>query len=225
LAPQQVLDRWIEAVNALEVNPTNWAINSSIIDALKILGALDNEAEDSRSQVKSELESVHGDDDDAVDNDLALSLCLRMFDHSFDSIYGEEIYNLDEELRRRLYRRALRSWRISPISRLRSASAKGSPNIQAREDIKITDIGPIVRTIEGASGEGDLVQRRWSWSGQDKRPGYNFRSVRSRVRIELLPDPRRWLYEFTDPSENGKKRKGKWLFTKRAEPIFCIAGI
>lgn len=105
-APQELLDRLIEAINALEVNPGNWGINSSIIDALKILGGLDSEAEESRTQVKAELASVLVDDGDAVDNDLALSLCVRMFDHPFDSIYGEEIYGLDEELRRRLYRRA-----------------------------------------------------------------------------------------------------------------------
>jgi putative SOS response-associated peptidase YedK len=33
------------------------------------------------------------------------------------------------------------------------------------------------------------------------------------------------FYEFTDHAEQGKKRKDKWLFTKRDEPIFCIAGI
>jgi hypothetical protein len=32
-----------------------------------------------------------------------------MFDHPFDYIYAEEIHNLDEERRRRLYRRALRA--------------------------------------------------------------------------------------------------------------------
>ncbi len=111
-APQEVLDRLIEAINALEVNPSNWGINSSIIEALKILGALDSDAEESRSQVRAELASVLVVDDDVVDNDLALSLCVRMFDHPFDSIYGEEIYDLDEELRRRLYRRALRASKI-----------------------------------------------------------------------------------------------------------------
>ncbi|WP_331375410.1 NERD domain-containing protein [Sinorhizobium chiapasense] len=117
-APQGVLERLIEAINSLEVNPANWAINSSVIDALKILGALDVEAEDSRAQVKAELASVLVDDEDAVDNDLALSLCLRMFDHPFDSIYGEEIYKLDEELRRRLYRRALRASNIKSSTNL-----------------------------------------------------------------------------------------------------------
>lgn len=108
-APQEVLDRLIEAINALEVNPGNWGINSSIIDALKILGALDDDAEGSRSQVKAELMSALVDDEDAADNDLALSLYVRMFDHPFDTVYAEEIYDLDEELRRRLYRRALQA--------------------------------------------------------------------------------------------------------------------
>jgi hypothetical protein len=108
-APQELTDRLIAAISALEVNPGNWGINSSVIEALKILGALDGDAEDSRTQVKAELGSVLVDEDDTVDNDLALSLCLRMFDHPFDSIYAEEIYDLDEELRRRLYRRALRA--------------------------------------------------------------------------------------------------------------------
>lgn len=50
------------------------------------------------------------------------------------------------------------------------------PNIEPRDDIKITDVAPIVRTVDGMRGEGDLVQRRWSWPGQNKRPVYNFRS-------------------------------------------------
>jgi hypothetical protein len=106
-APEEMLGRLVEAINALDVNPSNWAINSSIIDALKILGAIDDQGEAAREQIKRELDSVLGDDEDAVDKDLALSLCLRMFDHPFDSIYGEEIFELDENLRRRLYRRAL----------------------------------------------------------------------------------------------------------------------
>jgi putative SOS response-associated peptidase YedK len=33
------------------------------------------------------------------------------------------------------------------------------------------------------------------------------------------------FYEFTEPAEKKKKRKDKWLFTKKDESIFCIAGI
>ena len=103
--------------------------------------------------------------------------------------------------------------------------SEGRPNIEARDDIKITDVGPIVRTVEGERGEGDLVQRRWSWPGQNKRPVYNFRSDGREFtsnRCLIVADG---FYEFTDPAEKGKKRKDKWLFTRTGEPIFAIAGI
>jgi hypothetical protein len=45
--------------------------------------------------------------------------------------------------------------------------SEGKPNIEAREDIKITDTAPIVRAIEGEPDARDLVQRRWSWPGQN----------------------------------------------------------
>lgn len=102
---------------------------------------------------------------------------------------------------------------------------EGTPNIEAREDIKITDMGPIVRTVEGVRGDGDMLQRRWSWPGQNKRPVYNFRSDGREFtsnRCLIVADG---FYEFTDPAEKGKKRKDKWLFTKRGQPIICIAGI
>ena len=41
------------------------------------------------------------------------------------------------------------------------------PNVAAREDIKITDVAPIVRT--GANG-GELVNRRWSWPAPGGKP-------------------------------------------------------
>jgi hypothetical protein len=104
-APDETLARLVEAINGLEVSRANWAINSSIIDALKFLGAI-HEDDETRNQIRRELFSVLGDDDDNVDKDLALSLCVRMFDHPYDSIYGEEIFQLEEPLRRRLYRRA-----------------------------------------------------------------------------------------------------------------------
>ncbi|RVJ14728.1 SOS response-associated peptidase [Sinorhizobium medicae] len=102
---------------------------------------------------------------------------------------------------------------------------EGAPNIEARDDIKITDIGPIVRTVDGGRGEGDLVQRRWSWPGENKRPVYNFRSEGREFtsnRCLIVTDG---FYEFTDPTEKGKKRKDKWLFTKSNERLMCIAGI
>jgi putative SOS response-associated peptidase YedK len=119
----------------------------------------------------------------------------------------------------RLHRRGLRR------SEDQDSLAEGRPNIEARDDIKITDVAPIIRTVEGARGEGDLVQGRWSWPGPQKRPVYNFRSDGREFasnRCLIVADG---FYEFTDPKDAKKKRKDKWLFTKKDEPLFCIAGI
>ena len=99
----------------------------------------------------------------------------------------------------------------------------GIPNIQPRDDIKITDTGAIVRTVE--RGAGDLIQRRWSWPGPTGKPVYNFRGEGREFgsnRCLILADG---FYEFTKPDDATKKLKDKWLFTKRDEPLFCIAGI
>ena len=103
--------------------------------------------------------------------------------------------------------------------------SEGVPNLEAREDIRITDPAPIVRTIDGVRGEGDLVQRRWSWPERNGRPVYNFRSDGREFasnRCLIVADG---FYEFTEPKDPKKKRKDKWLFTRRDEPVFCIAGI
>lgn len=101
---------------------------------------------------------------------------------------------------------------------------EGAPNLQPREDVKITDMGPIVRGIAGARDEAELVQRRWSWP-QNKRPVYNFRSEGREFNSKRCLIVADGFYEFTDPRDKAKKRKDKWLFTKQDEPIFCIAGI
>ena len=58
----------------------------------------------------------------------------------------------------------------------RSTMPEGKPNGPAREDIKITDVAPIVRSVEGERGSGELVNRRWGWPGPRGKPVYNFRS-------------------------------------------------
>jgi putative SOS response-associated peptidase YedK len=103
--------------------------------------------------------------------------------------------------------------------------SEGRPNIQARDDIKITDTAPIVRTVCGQREIGDLIQRRWSWPGQNGKPVYNFRSEGrefSSGRCLIIADG---FYEFSDPKDPKKKRKDKWLFTKKGEFLFCVAGI
>jgi putative SOS response-associated peptidase YedK len=103
--------------------------------------------------------------------------------------------------------------------------SEGMSNIQARQDIKITDSAPIVRTVDDDPDAGDLVQRRWSWPGPNGRPVYNFRSEGREFasgRCLIIADG---FYEFTDPADKKKKRKDKWRFTKKGESWFCIAGI
>ncbi|MHB8254430.1 MAG: hypothetical protein ACYDEV_12195 [Acidiferrobacter sp.] len=129
--PDKTLERLIEEINALDVSPTNWAINGSIIDALKFLGALDDQGDEIREQVRDELNIALCDDEGAADKSLALSLCARMFDHPFDSIYAEEIFALEENHRRRLYRRAL----SAPDIRICMSRAWLSGRVASFEDI------------------------------------------------------------------------------------------
>lgn len=102
---------------------------------------------------------------------------------------------------------------------------EGRPNIEPRDDIRITDRAPIVRASAEGNGAADLVQRRWSWPGPDGKPVYNFRSDNREFgsgRCLIVADG---FYEFTAHSDPKSKRKHKWLFTKKDEPWFCIAGL
>jgi len=101
------------------------------------------------------------------------------------------------------------------------------PNLEPRDSIRITDNNAIIRASE--KGGAELVVRRWSWPGTHGRPVYNFRSEGRRFpngRCLIVADG---FYEFTDllpESEQAKrKRKQMWLFTKRNEDWFAIAGI
>jgi len=101
---------------------------------------------------------------------------------------------------------------------------EGTPNVAAREDIKISDIAPIVRSGD-VRGSGELINRRWSWAGHGGKPVYNFRSEGREFtsnRCLIVTDG---FYEFTTPEDPKQKRKTKWLFTLQDHPWFCIAGI
>jgi putative SOS response-associated peptidase YedK len=102
---------------------------------------------------------------------------------------------------------------------------EGAPNVAAREDIRITDMAPIVRGTQGPRGSAELINRRWGWPGPKGKPVYNFRSEGrdfSSHRCLILADG---FYEFTDPIEPKQKRLDKWLFTMADHRWFCIAGI
>jgi putative SOS response-associated peptidase YedK len=110
---------------------------------------------------------------------------------------------------------------------------EGIPNLEPRDDIRITDRAPIVRwnaAAGGGRGAAELVQRRWSWPGAGGKPVYNFRSDGREFanrddggRCLIVADG---FYEFTTPAQPRQdKRKDKWLFTVRGEDWFCIAGL
>ena len=99
---------------------------------------------------------------------------------------------------------------------------EGLPNLAPLDSIRITDPNAIIRTGEDGP---ELVVRRWSWPGPNKKPVYNFRSEGREFtsgRCLIVADG---FYEFTTPGDPKQKRKHKWLFTKKDEPWFCIAGL
>ena len=116
--PEETRRRLVEAIESLNVSSRNWGVSSSIIDALKMLGAVDDHGGQTRKKIRRELHSVLVEDKGTVDKDLALTICMNMFDHPYDSIYSEEIFRLSERLRRRLYRRALGAPRIKDCMNL-----------------------------------------------------------------------------------------------------------
>jgi putative SOS response-associated peptidase YedK len=109
---------------------------------------------------------------------------------------------------------------------------EGTPNLEPREEIRITDSAPIVRwgAAEAVEGGAELVQRRWSWGGPGGKPVYNFRSDGREFanhdkggRCLIVTDG---FYEFTAPrAPRPDKRKDRWLFTMPGRDWFCIAGL
>jgi len=108
---------------------------------------------------------------------------------------------------------------------IKIATPEGTPNVQPRADIQITDMAPIVRSLETARGAGELVNRRWSWPNPNGSPLFNFRTEEREFRSKrclILTDG---FYEFTKAKDPRQKRKDKWLFTLNSHRWFCIAGI
>lgn len=107
----------------------------------------------------------------------------------------------------------------------------GVPNIEPRDDIRITDRAAVVRAAADEAGMAELTMMRWSWpaparDGKPGRPVYNFRSEGRDLghgRCLIVADA---FYEFTAvPGAAKSARKAKWRFTLRDEPWFCIAGL
>lgn len=105
------------------------------------------------------------------------------------------------------------------------AFPEGRPNIEPRDDVRITDRAPIIRAATAQPGAVELVQRRWSWPGPGGKPVYNFRSEDrefSSGRCLIVADG---FYEFTAQSDPKARRKHKWLFTLKGAEWFAIAGL
>jgi putative SOS response-associated peptidase YedK len=102
---------------------------------------------------------------------------------------------------------------------------EGRPNIEPRDDVRITDRAPIIRAATGEPGAAELVQRRWSWPGPGGKPVYNFRSGGREFgsgRCIIVADG---FYEFTANADPKARRKHKWLFTMAGTELFGIAGL
>ena len=113
--------------------------------------------------------------------------------------------------------------------RIRIRFPEGIPNVQPREDVRITGNAPIVRAAPDEAGAADLVQRRWSWPGPTRKPVFNYRSDGREFgnsatggRCLILADG---FYEFTANEDPKAKQKHKWLFTLAGHDWFCIAGL
>jgi putative SOS response-associated peptidase YedK len=108
---------------------------------------------------------------------------------------------------------------------------EGLPNLAPLDSIRITDPTVIIRASGAQSGAAELVQRRWSWPAPNGKPVFNFRSEGrdfATGRCLIVADG---FYEYTarDFDAEGRPKKGakkdRWLFTKRGEDWFAIAGL
>ncbi len=110
-------------------------------------------------------------------------------------------------------------------SGLRAVYPEGRPNLEPRDDIRITDRTQILRPAAEGGNAVEVVTRRWSWPGPGGKPVYNFRSDNREFgsgRCLIVADG---FYEFTTHSDPKSKRKHKWLFTLKGAPWFGIAGL
>ncbi len=127
-------------------------------------------------------------------------------------------------VRLELLKGAFKRPKVSPQLELDLTFSEGTPNLQPRDEISITEVAPIVRAAE--PGAADLVSRPWSWKGPRGAPVFNFRSEGRKFglasRCLVVTDG---FYEFRTPEGPKAKRKDRWLFTMRGdEELFFIAG-
>ena len=97
--------------------------------------------------------------------------------------------------------------RLVSEMRVRLRFPEGRPNMEPRDDVRITDRASILRAAADEPGAIELVQRRWSWPGPGGKPVYNFRSEGREFaagRCLIISDG---FYEFTAPDDPKARRK------------------
>lgn len=109
LADPDKIETLVEAVEAIDADREGIMISTAIIEALKYLGALEESAEGAREGIAGQFRRALQDPEDEGTRRTALVVSTAMFDHPYDTIYGEEFDALELEARRELIRRAARS--------------------------------------------------------------------------------------------------------------------
>jgi putative SOS response-associated peptidase YedK len=99
----------------------------------------------------------------------------------------------------------------------------GRPNLEPRDDIRISERAPVV--LADAEGSAALSMARWSWPGPTGKPVFNFRSDGRRFETGRCLIPADGFYEFTASADPAAKRKDKWLFTLADGGPFAVAGL
>jgi hypothetical protein len=104
--PEEERQRFIAMAEGWLDN-SNPVMNGCVIDVLKVLGALDDQftPEDARAEFEEVL--AHPASPEA--NEEAFSIYCRMFDHPYDSAYGQAYYDLPEANRAALLTRAVQT--------------------------------------------------------------------------------------------------------------------
>lgn len=95
-------------------------------------------------------------------------------------------------------------------------------NFEPRPEIKMTEIAPIVRHVDG---QAVVSMTPWAWKAPSGKPVFNYVSEdRDFSKTDRVLIPADAFYEFTAP-QPGQKRKTRWKFTMAENPLFWIAGI
>ena len=95
-------------------------------------------------------------------------------------------------------------------------------NFEPRPEIRMTEVAPIVRHVEG---QAVVSMTQWAWRSPTGKPVFNYVSERHDfTRSDRVLIPADAFYEFTDALP-GQKRKTHWKFTMPQSPVFWIAGV